>query len=167
MKTCLFAGTFDPFTIGHLHVVGKALSTFDRVVIAIGENADKKPLFSLEQRLSVINAIFEKDKRVVTTNFKGYLVDFMAEKGLIYNVRGIRNGIDFEYESRMEEFNAKRYPSLITLYYPVGEEVQSISSTFARSIIEKGGDLSKIIPEKGLPIISNILKEKALNAKEK
>ena len=167
MKTCLFAGTFDPFTIGHLHVVKKALETFDKVVIAIGENADKNPFFSLEERLSIINAIFEGDKRVVTTYFSGYLVDFMADKGLVYNVRGIRNGKDFEYESRMEEFNVKRYPSLITIYYPVDSKVQTVSSTKVRSIIEKGGDLSEVMPEKGLSQINLILKESAKRTKEK
>ena len=165
MKTCLFAGTFDPFTIGHLHVVDKALETFDKVVVAIGENADKNPFFSLEERLRIINSIFEGNKRVLVTNFTGYLVDFMAENGLIYNVRGIRNGKDFEYESRMEEFNQKRYPSLITLYYPVDSKIQKISSTSVRSTMEKGGDLTKMMPEKGLNQVNLILKERANNSK--
>ena len=165
MKTCLFAGTFDPFTIGHLQIVNKALETFDKVVVAIGENDEKKPYFSLEERLKIISAIFENQKRVTVTFFKGYLVDFMAKNGLIYNVRGIRNGKDFEYESRMEEFNSKRYPSLITLYYPVDSKVQEVSSTLVRSVMEKGGDLSSLIPEKGLEILNSILKESAKSTK--
>ncbi len=165
MKTCLFAGTFDPFTIGHLQVVNKALETFEKVVIAIGENDEKKPFFSLEERLKIIRVIFEQDKRITVTFFKGYLVDFMAKNGLIYNVRGIRNGKDFEYESRMEEFNSRRYPSLITLYYPVNDRMQEISSTQVRLVMEKGGDLSNLIPEKGLNIINSILKESGKNTK--
>ena len=82
MKTCVFAGSFDPFTIGHEYVVKKSLEIFDKVVIAVGKNADKKPLLSEQQRIDLIRATFDGDNRIEVAFFDGMLVDFMKKKML-------------------------------------------------------------------------------------
>lgn len=165
MKTCLFAGTFDPFTIGHLNIVKKALATFDKVVVAIGENKEKTPYFSLSERLEIINSVFIQEKRVTVTKFDGYLVDFMRDNGIVYNVRGIRNGKDLEYENRMERFNSERYPSLITLFYPIEEKYEKISSTMVKLAIKNSGNLSGLIPENAIETLNDIIKKHAKKEK--
>ncbi|MBO7149497.1 MAG: pantetheine-phosphate adenylyltransferase [Clostridia bacterium] len=147
MKVCVFAGTFDPFTKGHAFVVEKCLETFDKVVIAIGVNTDKKPMFSLDERKQMISLAFKGEKRVEIKDFTGMLVDFMKENDIKVNVRGIRDIDDYKYETTMERYNRDMYPEMTTIYIPTPKELVHISSTAMRNILELKGDASEYLPQ--------------------
>ena len=148
MKTCVFAGSFDPFTIGHQEVVDKCLEMFDGVIIAVLNNQDKNPMFSVEKRVEFINALYGNDKRVSVKCWNGLLVDFMRENGVTINVRGVRNADDYKYENNMTYFNSDMYPELITVYLPSKLSLSHVSSSAIRSLIKAGGDAKDYIPEK-------------------
>lgn len=147
MKICVFAGTFDPFTKGHAFVVEKCLETFDKVVIAIGVNTDKTPMFSLDDRKQMISLAFKGEKRVEIATFTGMLVDFMKKNDIKVNVRGIRDMDDYKYETTMERYNRDMYPEMTTIYIPTPKELVHISSSAMRNILELKGDASEYLPE--------------------
>ena len=147
MKICVFAGTFDPFTKGHAFVVEKCLETFDKVVIAIGVNTDKTPMFSLDDRKQMISLAFKGEKRVEIATFTGMLVDFMKKNDIKVNVRGIRDVDDYKYETTMERYNRDMYPEMTTIYIPTPKELVHISSSAMRNILELKGDASEYLPE--------------------
>lgn len=146
MKTCVFAGTFDPLTKGHEFVIRKCLEIFDKVVVAVGVNVDKKPMFSLSERTDMIKNTFLGDDRVVVQTFTGMLVDFMKESGVTVNVRGIRDLDDYKYETTMERYNRDMYPKMTTLYIPTPKELVHISSSAMRNILELKGNVDEYVP---------------------
>ncbi len=156
MKTCVFAGTFDPITTGHEFVIKKCLTVFDKVVVAVGDNKAKSPLFSESERISLIEKTFENEPRVEVKRFDGMLVDFMKENGITVNVRGIRNQDDYKYETTMSRYNLDMYPELLTVYIPTPVELEYISSSAVRNIIALKGDCSKYLPK---PIIETVAKK--------
>ncbi len=160
MKTCVFAGSFDPFTIGHEYVVEKALKTFDKVIIALGENVDKNPMFTLEQRIKIISLCYENESRVEIATFSGMLVDFMKERDIIFNLRGIRNEDDYKYETTMARFNQDAYPELITLYLPTPSSLTHVSSSAMRNILKLKGKIKDYVPEKAEKFIKEIIANK-------
>ncbi len=147
MKECVFAGTFDPFTVGHSDVVEKCLKMFDKVHVAVLNNHDKKPLFDGEQRVKFIEKIYKNEPRVVVEHSDGLLVDFMKSKNIAINVRGIRNAEDFKYETNMFYYNQEMYPELITVYLPSSLSKTHISSTSIRMLINAGADISPYVPK--------------------
>ncbi len=155
MKVCVFAGTFDPFTKGHAFVVNKCLEVFDKVVIAIGVNTDKKPMFSLDDRKQMITLAFKGEKRVEIRAFTGMLVDFMKENDIKVNVRGIRDIDDYKYETTMERYNRDMYPEMTTIYIPTPKELVHISSTAMRNILELKGNASDYLPNGILEFIKD------------
>lgn len=146
MKVCVFAGTFDPITKGHAFVVNKCLEMFDKVVIAIGVNTDKSPMFSLEDRKKMISLAFNGEKRVEISTFTGMLTDFMKENQIKVNVRGIRDIDDYKYETTMERYNRDMYPEMTTIYIPTPKELVHISSSAMRNILALKGDASEYLP---------------------
>ena len=153
MKVCVFAGTFDPITKGHAFVIDKCLEMFDKVIVALGVNQDKKPMFSLEQRKKMISLVYENQPRVEVAEFNGMLVDFMKEKGVKINVRGIRDLDDYKYENTMERYNRDMYNEMITIYLPTPKELVHISSSAMRNILNIGGDASEYLPKQILQVI--------------
>mgnify|MGYP000755334735 CR=1 FL=1 len=160
MRECVFAGTFDPFTVGHRDVVDKCLKMFDKVHVAVLNNHDKKPLFSGEQRVKSIEKIFKGDPRVVVEHSDGLLVDFMKEKNISVNVRGIRNAEDFKYETNMFYYNQEMYPELITVYLPASLSKTHISSTSIRMLINAGADISPYVPAEIAGDVTAALKDR-------
>lgn len=158
MRECVFAGTFDPFTIGHKDVVEKCLKMFDRVHIAVLNNHDKTPLFDGETRVGFIGKIFSGDERVVVEHSDGLLVDFMREKNIFVNVRGIRNAEDFKYETNMFYYNQEMFPELITVYLPSSLNKTHISSTSIRMLINAGADITPYVPEEIVEDIKEALR---------
>ena len=118
MKKCVFAGTFDPFTVGHEDTVRKCLALFDEVVVAVAENKQKRCMFSAHARVEMIRAVFADEPRVRVMRWEGVIADLLKREGTPFYVRGIRNTVDFEYENA--DFYASRDldPLLITLYIP-------------------------------------------------
>ncbi len=160
MKTCVFAGTFDPFTTGHEYVANKSLQLFDKVIIAIGVNGDKEPFFSVEDRVNLLKKIYENNENVEIATFSGLLVDFMKEKGLNIYVRGVRNEEDYKYESTMLNFNQDFYPELTTVYIPTPDVLEHVSSTAIRSLIKMGADFEKYVPLASVKEIKKIIGSK-------
>ena len=153
MRNAVFAGTFDPVTVGHEAVIKKASEAFDKLTVAICINPDKTTLYPLDMRLQALRAVCSDYKNVEVVYFEGMLVDLMRQKGAIYNVRGLRNSKDFEYENAMHEYNLKLYPELVTIYLPCSSELNSVSSTLVRKKAELGEDLSGLVPKKALSVI--------------
>lgn len=135
MKKCVFAGTFDPFTVGHEDTVRKCLALFDEVVVAVAENKQKRCMFSAQARVQMIRAVFADEPRVRVMRWEGVIVDLLKREGTPFYVRGIRNTVDFEYENA--DFYASRDldPSLITLYIPAEQKHLHVSSTLVKNCI--------------------------------
>mgnify|MGYP001625530988 FL=1 len=146
MRECVFAGTFDPFTVGHRDVAEKCLKMFDRVHVAVLNNHDKTPLFGGKRRAAFIEKLYANEPRVLVEHSDGLLVDFMKERGITVNVRGIRNAEDFKYETNMFYYNQEMYPELITVYLPASLSKTHISSTSIRMLINAGADISPYVP---------------------
>jgi pantetheine-phosphate adenylyltransferase len=145
-KTAVFPGSFDPFTIGHEALVRRALSLFDRVIIAVGENSEKKNLFSIENRIKMISKVFEGESKVVVSRFSGLTVNFCRENKADYILRGLRTAADFEYERAMGQMNRKMAPEIDTVFLLTSTEHTPINSTIVRDIIVNGGDASMFVP---------------------
>ena len=163
MKTCVFAGTFDPLTNGHAFAIDCLLKTFDKVVVAIGVNVDKNPMFSLEDRKQMILNTYAGNDKVEVKEFNGMLVDFMKKNDILVNVRGIRDVDDYKYETTMERYNRDMYPEMVTIYIPTPKDLVQVSSTAMRNIIELKGDCSKYIPKAVNDYILNLQKQQTKN----
>ena len=153
MKVCVFAGTFDPITIGHTFVIEKCLEMFDKVIVALGVNQDKSPMFDLTARKKMIELAVNSD-RVEIASFDGMLVDFMKKNGIKVNVRGIRDIDDYKYETTMERFNRDMYNEMTTIYIPTPKELVHISSSAIRTILSMGADASEYLPKSVCEFIS-------------
>ena len=138
--------------------MNKCLDLFDKVVIAIGVNVDKKPLFSLEQRIEIIKSIYENDDRIEVVSYTGMLVDFMKENGIEVTVRGIRNEEDYKYETTMLRYNQDMYADCNTIFIPTPASLTYVSSSAIRNIISLKGDISPYVPEKAVKVISGFFK---------
>ena len=145
-KIAVFPGSFDPFTVGHESIVKRALALFDRVIIAVGENAEKKNLFSIEMRLKMIAKVFQGESRVEITRFTGLTVEFCRKHNARYIVRGLRTAVDFEYERAMGHMNWKMAPEIDTVFLLTSTEHTPVNSTIVRDIIKHGGDASMFVP---------------------
>ena len=135
MKKCVFAGTFDPFTVGHEDTVRKCLALFDEVAVVVAENKQKRCMFPAQARVQMIRAVFADEPRVRVMRWEGVIADLLKREGTPFYVRGIRNTVDFEYENA--DFYASRDldPSLITLYIPAEQKHLHVSSTLVKNCI--------------------------------
>jgi pantetheine-phosphate adenylyltransferase len=145
-KTAVFPGSFDPFTVGHEALVKRALMLFDKVIIAVGENSDKKNLFTIENRMKMISKVFEGEGKVVVTKFRGLTVDFCRKSKASYILRGLRTAADFEYERAMGQMNRKMAPEIDTVFLLTSTEHTPVNSTIVRDVIVNGGDASMFVP---------------------
>jgi len=145
-KIAVFPGSFDPFTVGHESIVKRALLLFDRVIIAVGENAEKKNLFSIEMRMKMISKVFAGESSVEITRFSGLTVEFCRRHNARYIVRGLRTAVDFEYERAMGHMNWKMAPEIDTVFLLTSTEHTPVNSTIVRDIIKHGGDASMFVP---------------------
>lgn len=146
-RICLFPGTFDPITKGHEDIIRRAVDLFDEVVIGIGANSSKQPMFGLEQRLSWINELFAGEPRVRAVAYEGLTVDFCREIGARYILRGIRYVSDFEYEKAIADMNRMLSPGLETIFLTTALLYATISSTLVRDVIRNGGDVRQFVPD--------------------
>jgi pantetheine-phosphate adenylyltransferase len=146
MRKCVFPGTFDPITLGHKDVIDRALDIFDELIIAIGVNSSKVPMFSLEQRLQWIRDIYPNESRIKADSYKGLTVDFCKKMNVRYILRGIRYVNDFEYEKAIADVNRAMDNSIETIFLTCTPQYTSIASTLVRDIIRNGGDVSQFLP---------------------
>ncbi len=147
MKRAIFPGSFDPFTVGHESVVKRALSFFDEIIIGIGYNSEKKGFFSVENRIKIIEKVFESDSRVFIKKYNKLTVDFCKDENVKFILRGLRTAVDFEYERAIAQMNKFLDEGIETVFLLTEAEHTPVSSTVLREILRYGGDVSKFIPE--------------------
>lgn len=146
-KIALFAGSFDPFTLGHKAVVEEALRLFDRVVVGVGENISKRSLLSVEQRCRLVTDTFCDEPRVSVASYSTLTGDFARELGATALVRGVRNTVDFEMERAMEATNRELYPELTTVLLVTPAEYMHISSSMVRELLAFGQSVDNYLPQ--------------------
>ncbi|MCC1484046.1 pantetheine-phosphate adenylyltransferase [Winogradskyella immobilis] len=145
MKRALFPGSFDPITLGHYDIIQRGLKLFDEVIVAIGINAEKKYMFSLEQRKQFIEAAFKDEPKVKVVTYKGLTIDFCREINAEFILRGLRNPADFEFEKAIAHTNRK-LSNIETVFLLTAANTSYISSSIVRDVIRNGGDYSVLVP---------------------
>ena len=145
-KIAVFPGSFDPITKGHENVIKRAIPLFDKVVVAIGDNADKKSYFSLQDRMKWINKVFANDENVVIEKYSGLTVEFCKKKNAAYLLRGLRTSADFEFERSIGQINKKLYPEIETVFMLAMPEFTPLTSSIVRDVHRHGGDILNFIP---------------------
>ncbi len=144
---CIYPGSFDPLTNGHLDLITRALHIFDMVIIAIAVNPDKKPLFTVDERLEMIRASVENNPRVITDSFEGLLVDYARSKDVHTVLRGMRAVSDFEYEYEMTFMNRKLDRNIDTIFMLTGLRWLFVHSKTIKAAVKAGADVSSMVPE--------------------
>lgn len=146
-RICLFPGTFDPVTLGHVDIIDRAVSLFDKIVVGIGLNAAKDPMFSADQRLDWINEIYKNEPKVEGAIYEGLTVEFCKTLNAKYILRGIRYVSDFEYEKTIADANRALDKTIETIFLTGEPKYTSVASTIVRDIIRNGGNASAFLPE--------------------
>jgi pantetheine-phosphate adenylyltransferase len=146
MRHCIYPGTFDPITCGHLDVLERAARLFDRVTVAIAENSGKGPFFTADQRLEMIRPNVAHLPHVTVTKFSGLLVEFCMEQKADAIIRGLRALSDFEFEFNMALMNRHLEPAMETLFVMPNEQFSYTSSTLVKQVARFGGDVSHFVP---------------------
>ncbi len=161
MRVCVYPGSFDPFTVGHHDVLEHAAQMFDRVVIAVLNNASKSPVLSVKERVDMISRMIEAEEleNVVVSHFEGLLVDYAHQIGADYIVRGLRATMDFEYEFQINALNRHLAQDIKTVYFMASPEHSFLSSSVVREIGSLGGNIEGLVPESIHNIIAERLKK--------
>lgn len=146
MKKALFPGSFDPLTLGHVDIITRASTLFDEIIVAIGVNADKKYMFSLEQRKTFIEETFAHNPKIKVATYQGLTVDFCKEIGVDFILRGLRNPADFEFEKAIAHTNRDLAP-IETIFLLTSAQTSYIASNIVRDVIRNNGDYTKLVPE--------------------
>jgi len=147
MKTAVFPGSFDPFTVGHESIVRRSIDLFDKIIIAIGYNSAKSGYFSLEKREQWIKDIFIDQPKVTVDLYEGLTIDYCRKNDIHFILRGLRTAADFEYERAIAQMNKMLFSDLETVFILTMPEHSMISSTIVREVIRHGGDASRFIPK--------------------
>ncbi len=145
-RLAIYPGTFDPLTEGHVDILRRSLAMFDRVVVAIAHNPRKAPLFTLEERKTMITASMN-DPRVEVDAFEGLLVDYAARRGAKTIVRGLRALADFEYEFQFAHMNRRLAPEVDTVFFMTAEQNHFVSSSLVKEVASFGGNIAGLVPE--------------------
>ncbi|TAG99338.1 MAG: pantetheine-phosphate adenylyltransferase [Sphingobacteriales bacterium] len=146
-RICLFPGTFDPVTLGHVDIIQRAIPLFDKIVVGVGINASKSPMFSPEQRLQWIDEIFKGQPIVEGAVYEGLTINFCQKIGAKFILRGIRYVSDFEYEKTIADANRTMDPTIETIFLTGEPKYTSVASTIVRDIIRNAGDASPFLPD--------------------
>lgn len=146
-KICLFPGTFDPLTLGHVDIIDRALPLFDKIIVGIGPNIAKAPMFSAEQRLNWIKEIYKGESKVTGAIYDGLTVAFCKKIEARFILRGIRYVSDFEYEKTIADANRALDKSIETIFLTGEPKYTSVASTIVRDIIRNGGDAKAFLPD--------------------
>ena len=147
MRTAIFPGSFDPFTMGHMDILRSALKMFDKVIVAVGYNSAKSGFFTPELRVRIIRDAVAGMEGVEVCAYTGLTVDFCKEKGARWIIRGLRTTTDFEMESVIAQANRKMAPDILSIFIPAGHEYSFISSTVVRDVLNNGGNARCFLPQ--------------------
>ena len=156
MKTAIYPGSFDPITNGHIDIAYRAAKLFDKLIIAVAEKKSAKQLFTLGERVVLIEDVFSNNNNIEVVPFKNLVTDLAREKSANIIVRGMRTVSDFDYEFKMAVMNKKLHEDIETVFFNSTENFSYISSSLVREIAELGGDVSSFVPKS----IELVLKEK-------
>ena len=146
-KIAIFPGSFSPFTVGHHSIVNKALPLFDKIIISIGINSEKKLYFSVEERMQWIKDVYANNAKIEVKFYEGLTVDFCKKENANYILRGLRDSNDFLFEKGIAQMNKDLNKEVETIFMITPAEISHISSSIIRDIIKNGGDVSKFIPK--------------------
>lgn len=146
MKRAIFPGSFDPITLGHYDIIKRGVTLFDEVIVAIGVNASKKYMFSLEERINFIKKSFKDEPKITVVSYKGLTVDFCQKNDVKFILRGLRNPADFEFEKAIAHTNRDLAP-IETVFLLTAAKTSYISSSIVRDVIRNNGDYTKLVPK--------------------
>lgn len=146
-RICLFPGTFDPVTLGHIDIINRALPLFDKIYVGIGINAAKAPMFSAEQRMGWFRDIYKDEPRVESVVYEGLTINYCKTIGAQFILRGIRYVSDFEYEKTIADANRTLDKHIETIFLTGEPKYTSVASTIVRDILRNGGDATPFLPE--------------------
>ena len=146
MRICLFPGTFDPVTLGHIDIINRAIPLFDKVIVGIGRNVNKVPMFSEEQRLQWVKDIYKNQPMVDAVVYDGLTVNCCKSVGANFILRGIRYVNDFEYEKAIADMNRSLDGHIETVFLTCLPQFTSVASTLVRDVYKNGGDVSQFLP---------------------
>ncbi|MCI2082230.1 MAG: pantetheine-phosphate adenylyltransferase [Bacteroidales bacterium] len=147
MKTAIFPGSFDPFTLGHLDVLNSALLVFDKVIIAVGYNSTKNGFFSQQARVEMIKDATADMENVEVVCYNGMTIDLCRKMKVNFIIRGLRTTTDFELESVIAQANKQMNEKILTVFIPASSEYSFISSTVVRDVLVNGGNAKKFLPK--------------------
>lgn len=147
MRRAVFPGSFDPVTLGHVDIIERALPLFDEIIIAIGVNAEKRTMWSLEDRMGFIEEAFSAYPQIRVMTYDGLTADFCKAQGADFILRGLRNTLDFSYERSIAQTNAQM-AGIESIFVISSPETSHISSTIVRDIARHGGDYQDLVPFK-------------------
>lgn len=145
MRVAIYAGSFDPMTRGHEDLIHRTLAFVDRLIVAVAQNASKQPMFSIEERVSLIREAVGVEPRIEVKSFDGLLVDFAKREGATLLIRGLRAVSDFEYEYQMALMNRHLSPNLETVFMVPSIDTTYISASLVREVARLGGDVSTLV----------------------
>ena len=157
-RTAIYPGSFDPLTNGHLAIIQRGLKVFDRLVVAVANNPEKKPMFTVAERKAMIAGALGSDPRVEVDSFDGLLVEYARGKGVHTVLRGLRAVSDFEYEFQIANMNRHLLPDLETVFVMTGEDYFFVSARLVREVATFGGDVSAFVPANVLDALRRKLK---------
>ncbi|MEP6615708.1 MAG: pantetheine-phosphate adenylyltransferase [Ginsengibacter sp.] len=146
MRICLFPGTFDPVTLGHTDIINRALPLFDKLVIGIGRNVNKEPMFSEDKRLGWLREIYKGNSKVEALAYDGLTVECCKKIGANFVLRGIRYVNDFEYEKAIADMNRSLDHNVETIFLTCLPQFTSVASTLVRDVIRNHGDVTQFLP---------------------
>ncbi|MFD2565222.1 pantetheine-phosphate adenylyltransferase [Aquimarina rubra] len=146
MRRAVFPGSFDPITLGHYDIIERGLTLFDEIILAIGVNAEKKYMFSLEERKHFIEEAFKNEPKIKVMTYKGLTVDFCKQQNAEFILRGLRNPGDFEFEKAIAHTNRKM-TEIETVFLLTSSGKSYISSSIVRDVIRNGGDYTGLVPD--------------------
>ena len=153
--TAIYPGTFNPVTLGHIDVAGRAAKMFDNLIVAVAASPGKEPHFTLEQRCDMAEQVLSAHSNISVETFSGLLVDFAREKNASVIVRGLRAVSDFEYEVQLANLNRKMEPDVETVFVAAASQYTFVSSSIVREIAALGGDVSQFVD----PLVETALKK--------
>jgi pantetheine-phosphate adenylyltransferase len=147
-RVAIFPGSFDPITRGHEDIINRAAPLFDKIIVAIGQNREKKNHFTIEERIAFLKIVFDANPKIEVVTYTGLTVDYCRKSGINYILRGLRTSADFEFERSIGQVNKKLYPEIETVFFLTHPDYTALNSSVVRDILTHGGDPAMFIPQK-------------------